>query len=125
MPDADVTFLQMAAVFGEWEARKISERTKAALGAAKARGVRLGWSDPVRRLGHSEASRKGAAINRAKAVQFAANTRPIIESIQKTGALTLDCIADALNARGVPTPRGARWHPTSVRRLLKTTLANG
>src|SRR5690349_11423756 len=38
MPEADRTFLQMVSVFAEWEARKISERTKAALAAAKARG---------------------------------------------------------------------------------------
>ena len=44
MPEADVTFLQMAAVFGEWEARRISERTTAALAAVRARGKPLGWA---------------------------------------------------------------------------------
>ncbi len=48
MPEADRTFLQMSAVFAEWEARKISERTKAALQAAKARGVRLGSPAPIK-----------------------------------------------------------------------------
>ena len=49
MPEADRTFLQMAAVFAEWEATKIRKRTKEALAAAKARGTVLG--SPTPRIG--------------------------------------------------------------------------
>jgi len=43
---------------------------------------------------------------------------PIIAEIQKSGASTLRAIADALNARGMPAPRGGRWHAMSVRNML-------
>ena len=119
MPEADVTFLQMAAVFGEWEARKISERTKAALGAAKARGALLGWAAPARQENQRHASRKGAAALQDQAAQFAANTRPIIECIQRAGIGTLSGVAEALNSRGVRTQRGGQWHASTVRNLLR------
>jgi DNA invertase Pin-like site-specific DNA recombinase len=118
MPEADVTFLQMAAVFGEWEARKISERTKAALAAAKARGTALGWSMLDRRDEQRIASARGASSNRERASQFASNTLPVIESIQKAGVETLAGIATALNARGVPTARGGQWYPATVKAVL-------
>jgi DNA invertase Pin-like site-specific DNA recombinase len=120
MPEADVTFLQMASVFAEWEARRISERTKAALAAAKARGTVLGWAMPSRQGGQREASRRGSAALRARASRFAANVRPIIESIQRSGIQTLSGIAETLNVRGVQTDRGGRWHATTVRNVLRT-----
>jgi hypothetical protein len=43
---------------------------------------------------------------------------PIIAQIRKAGAATLRAIGDAFNARGVPTPRGGRWHATTVRNAL-------
>ena len=45
----------------------------------------------------------------ANADRHAANVLPIIAEIQKSGAKTLRAIADALNARGIPTPRGRMW----------------
>jgi DNA invertase Pin-like site-specific DNA recombinase len=118
MPEADVTFLQMAAVFGEWEARKISERTKSALAAAKARGRALGWSKPSRRSEQRAAASRGAASNKSRAIQFATNVVPIIESVQKAGVNSLAGIAEALNARGVATSRGGTWHPTTVKNVM-------
>ncbi|HXP23762.1 MAG TPA: recombinase family protein [Candidatus Sulfotelmatobacter sp.] len=118
MPEADVTFLQVAAVFGEWEARRISERTKAALAAAKVRGRALGWSIPSRRQEQSIAAARGAASNRARATQFASNTLPVIESIEKAGITSLSGIAGALNARGVSTARGGLWHAATVKNVL-------
>ena len=90
----------------------ISGRTKSALAAAKATGVKLG--NP-----NIDAAR-GEAVAAVKAVadRAAGNVLPIIAEIQKSGALTLRGIADALNARGIPTPRGGRWHATSVRNVI-------
>jgi DNA invertase Pin-like site-specific DNA recombinase len=47
-----------------------------------------------------------------------ANVLPIIAEIRRSGAMTLRAIAEALNARGVPTQRGGRWHAMSVRNVL-------
>lgn len=117
MPEADRTFLQMVSVFAEWEARKISERTKAALAAAKARGRKLGWSMPSRRKEQPVAAEKGAAANASRADQFAENVLPVIRSIRAAGASTLAEVAEALNNRGIRTARGGQWYPMTVRNI--------
>ena len=70
----------------------ISARTKAALAAARARGVKLGG--PKLR----QAQRHGVASNKAKADRFAANVLPVIEQIKATGVTSLRGISRALNA---------------------------
>jgi hypothetical protein len=55
---------------------------------------------------------------KAEADRAASNVLPIIAEIKKSGAKTFRAIADGLNARGVPTPRGGRWHAVSVRNAL-------
>ena len=108
MPEADRAFLQMAAVFAEWEGRKISERTKAALAAAKARGVKLGITGKDR-----------AKENKAAADAVARSLRPVIKEIAAKGVTSVRGVAEALNIRNIPTPQGGKWHPTSVARLLE------
>jgi DNA invertase Pin-like site-specific DNA recombinase len=102
---------QMVAV-AELEAGLTSERTKAALAAAKRRGVTLG--NP--RL--QEASSRGAATVKRDAEAFAKQVLPIIRDIQQCGAHTLRAIAAQLTARRVPTRRGGNWDPATVRALL-------
>jgi Recombinase len=58
------------------------------------------------------------AIIRADADRHAANVLPIIREIQRAGAKSLRAIAEALNARGVPTARGGRWQAMTVSNLL-------
>jgi hypothetical protein len=55
----------------------------------------------------------------AEADRFAANVLPIIKEAQKAGAKTLRQIAEALNARGVATARGGRWHAQAVANVLQ------
>jgi len=113
MPEADVTFLQMMAVFAEYEARKISERTTAALAALKARGARLGC--PVPRKGAEVAAR----LRVQKARAYAHRIAPILADVKATGARSLREIAAGLQARNVATPAGSmRWHPEQVSQLL-------
>lgn len=122
MPEADSTMLQIYSAIAEREAIKISERTRAALAAAKARGKLLGWSMPSRVNEQKAAARLGAAVNRDHARQFAGNVLPIVENMRANGVRSLAAIADALNARGIATARGGHWHAETVRRLMQGAI---
>lgn len=114
-PDVDPFVLHLYAALAEKERALISGRTKLALAAAKAKGVKLGNPNLDEARAHAVAALK------ADADRLAANVSPIITEIQKSGALSFRAIADALNARGVPTPRGGRWHAMSVRNAMART----
>lgn len=101
---------QMAAV-AELEAGLISQRTKAALAVAKARGARLGNPDGER------ARILAAAANRAAADRFAQGPLPLVEKLTAQG-LSLRAIARELNERQVRTARGGRWGAATVQNLL-------
>jgi DNA invertase Pin-like site-specific DNA recombinase len=117
MPEADRTWLQMSAVFAEWEARKISERTKSALQAAKARGVRLGSPDPAK------GSAAGIKRIQARSEAFAARINPIINNIKSQGITSLRDIAQALSDRGVQTARGnTEWHASQVANIIRLSF---
>jgi DNA invertase Pin-like site-specific DNA recombinase len=114
MPEADRTFLQMAAVFAEWEARKISERTKSALQAARERGTKLGSPNPL--LG----SKKGAEALVAKGNLFAQKVAPVLNDIVARVGTNLREIAHELELRGVKTAKGCdQWHPATVGKLMR------
>lgn len=121
-PNASPFELHIRAAVDEEERRRISERTRAALQAARQRGKRLGWSNPARR-DQAHASRRGATANRTKADKFAGNVIPVVREIQATGIKTLQDIADALNRRGIATARKTAWHPSTVRNLLARASA--
>jgi DNA invertase Pin-like site-specific DNA recombinase len=117
MPDADPFRLHIEAAIAEEEARKISARTRAALAAAKARGVRLGGFRgrvPTR----AEAAR-GNATKAALARDHAAAVAPVIIELRTQGITTLSTIANALNERDIPTSRGGKWQSAQVLRVLR------
>ena len=118
MPTVNRLTVHILAAVAEEEARMISARTKAALAAAKARGVRLG--NPNLRAGSAEQARAANAAKAARARTRAADVLPVIEQARRAGAATLQQLAAALDARGVPTPsgRGAGWRPVQVGRVL-------
>ena len=118
MPEANKLTVHIMAAMAEYEREQISDRTKAALAAAKARGTKLGWSMPSRRQEQLEASRKGVKSMIARADRFAENTLPIIREIQAAGISTLQGVAEALNARGVRTARDKKWFPATVKKIL-------
>jgi len=111
MPEADRTFLQIMAVFSEREGRVISERTKAALAAAKRRGVKLGSPNPAKGGSVTGAQRASATA------QVAPQAMPIINALRKAGQ-SLRAIASALNDAQIPTAMGGQWHASSVRNLI-------
>lgn len=107
-PNVNRMTLQILAAVAEDEARRISERTKAALAAAKARGKVLG------RHGRDVLSK----LNHASADAFAAQIAPRVKAMKAQG-LTVRAMADEMNSAGIETPRGGKWHRTSVHRLLQ------
>jgi DNA invertase Pin-like site-specific DNA recombinase len=114
---------QMASV-AELEAGLISERTKAALAAAKARGVKLGNPNGARALRGKQVGNKQAVVAvTANAERRAANLRAIVDDLRSQGFTSVRTIAAQLNERGILTPRGGSWHPTSAARLLSRLQA--
>jgi DNA invertase Pin-like site-specific DNA recombinase len=90
----------------------ISARTKAALAAARNRGVELGNPQIAR------AQKRAVRSIKASADQRAMKVLPVIREIQRAGMRTLRDIASALNARGIATVRGGKWHAMTVRNIL-------
>ena len=117
MPEANRFLLHVMAAVAEHEAQAISDRTRAALAAAKARGVALGWSMPGRAGEQRHAARKGAECNARKADQYAANVLPVIHQSAARGR-SFSQSADALNTRDIKTARGGLWHPATVRNIM-------
>jgi DNA invertase Pin-like site-specific DNA recombinase len=110
--NADPFMLHIYAALAEQERTLISQRTKAALAAAKARGVKLGNPNLAAIRG------SGGEAGKAEAERFAGTVLPIIKQVKKAGATTLQQIANALNDRGVATARGGSWYPSNVRNVL-------
>jgi DNA invertase Pin-like site-specific DNA recombinase len=112
-PHANKLTIHILAAVAEHEREAISERTKAALAAAKARGKKLG--------GPRLAAARRASIKARSEIAdaFAANVRPIIKEIQASGVSSLRGVARALTARGVPTARGGSWSDVMVAAVLR------
>jgi len=111
-PHANKLTIHILAAVAEYEREQISQRTKAALHAARLRGVRLGSPRP-----HA-GSAVGNAKQAAKADEFAARVKLIVDDLSAAGVTSLSAIASALNARGISTARGGAWHATTVRNVL-------
>jgi DNA invertase Pin-like site-specific DNA recombinase len=109
---------QMAAV-AELEAGLIGERTKNALAAAKARGVKLGNPNGARALiGKQTGNAEAVAKIKEKAAQRAKNFQGVIAGIRRAGITSVRAITEELNRQGISAPRGGEWHPTAVARML-------
>ena len=112
-PNVDPFVLHLWAAVAERERAMISERTRAALAAAKERGVKLGGPKLA------EAQKRSREVRTAQADAFAANILPIIRDIQASGVKSLRQIAVALNARGIATARGGTWTAVQVTDILR------
>lgn len=106
MPHANNLTLNIMAAFAEHEREMISDRTKVALAAAKARGVKLGSN----------------GIKLAKANKEAAllNLEPVADMLRtlRGRGLSIRAIASELNSKGVKSPGGGSWHATNTKRAL-------
>ena len=109
MPQANRLTLHILAAVAEHEREMISQRTRAALAVAKARGVRLG--NP-----HPDLAKAGAAASKM-ACQFRSRMAPAILSLLAEGR-SLRGIAAELNAKGIISARGRAWHAASIRAVI-------
>jgi DNA invertase Pin-like site-specific DNA recombinase len=118
MPQANRLTLHVLAAVAEHEREMISARTKAALKAAKERGVRLG--NPRLKPGTPEAAAKARARKSVKAQERARDLAPMIQRARREGANSLRQLAAVLNENGIPTPAGReRWSPVQVARVVR------
>jgi DNA invertase Pin-like site-specific DNA recombinase len=111
-PHANKLTVHILAAVAQHEREMTSERTKAALAAAKRRGQKLGNPNL------QAAAKRGVATLRANARRFAANVRPVIEEIMRAGATSHNQIAAELNKRNVKTARGGTWTHVQVGAIL-------
>src|SRR5687767_3489495 len=114
--DADPFMLHLYAALAEKERRLISERTKAALAVRRAAGSKLG--NPIN-IGCAGAI--GRASQTAGADEYARSLLPVLRAVRNGGTITLAAISKALTDRKIPTPRGGRWHVSTVAALLART----
>lgn len=112
MPTANKLTIHIIAAIAEHEKDLISQRTKAALDAAKRRGVKLGNPNIAK------VHRQGTLRRMERADAFARRTHPMIRAIQSSGASTYAAVATALNAAAVPTQRLKSWTSAGVRNVL-------
>jgi len=110
MPHANKVMIQMHAVMSEWERDQISERTRAALAAAKARGVALGTTGPMN-LQRNTRHRQEAAD------AFAVRLKGLVAGFKARGLSQRAMVAE-LNLVGVSAPAGGDWKLRQVQRLL-------
>lgn len=104
--------LHIYAALAEQERLMISERTKAGLAAAKAKGTRLGNPHP------KDANRIARDRAREAADAFARKLHPIIDGLRREGHSTYASQAAALNELGIATRTGGQWHQGSLQRML-------
>jgi DNA invertase Pin-like site-specific DNA recombinase len=117
-PQANRLTIHILAAVAEHEAKVISERTKAALAAAKRRGVKLGGFRAGAKL-TAKARQAGYAARAAVADAKAADYAGVIAELRTAGVTSLAGIAAALNERGIPTASGSgTWQAVQVSRML-------
>lgn len=108
-PYAGKFIVHIMAAFAEHEREMISERTRAALQAAKRRGVQLGAN------GKYILSKR----NKKRADEFAQKMKPILQKIRSRGINTIRAITDELNKCAIPTFHGGCWHISTVHQIIK------
>jgi DNA invertase Pin-like site-specific DNA recombinase len=117
MPNANQLTVGIMAVVAQDEAKRISERTRAALQAAKKRGVKLGGfrgAMPTARM-----RKLSATALHARTEARVADLAPIIRELQAAGKTSLRAIAEGLNVQSIPTARGGKWSSVQVMRVLE------
>lgn len=108
--------VHILAAVAEDERQRISQRTKEGLAAAKAKGIVLGnprWEESI------EGARSKQIAKASRRIDL---VRPTIEGLRASGIVSLKGLADALNERGIASPRGRRWYPMTVKRAVEAMV---
>ena len=109
MPNVDKPMIQMMSVMAEWEVDQCSKRTKLALAAAKARGVKLGVN-----------GKKLGKLNEKAAISYYNGIKQdVIDALGNTRKRTLQHYADILNRSGLLTRCDSKWYPQTVKNMFK------
>jgi DNA invertase Pin-like site-specific DNA recombinase len=123
-PSANSLTLHVMAAVAEHEAKAISERTKAALAAYKARGGTLGGSRPGSAAFTPEMRQKGnqagSRANRERAMAEYSDVAPIVMECRSAG-MSLRQIVEALHSQGFTTVQGSKFTATTVKRIIDRT----
>jgi DNA invertase Pin-like site-specific DNA recombinase len=112
MPTANKLTIHIFAAMAEYERDAISQRTKAALAAARDRGAKLG--NPKAHL----VSELGVRAIKRAADEFANRVHPTIQALRASGHSTYAALSLAMNASGIRTQRGREWTPMGVRNVV-------
>ena len=110
MPNANKVMIQMHAVMSEWERDQISERTKAALAAAKARGVVLGATGPTNLRRHTNERQNAAKV-------FKERLKPVLDGFASQG-LSRRVMVVRLNELGIKATQGGIWSLGQLQRVI-------
>jgi len=110
LPEANDLTIHIMAAFAEHETKRIGERTRDALAAAKKRGVELGKTGPANLERHLGA-------RKARADTFAERLRREIRGMQAEG-MTVAAMVKELNTKGVTTAQGGQWQSVQLRRVI-------
>lgn len=124
IPNAAESTLSILLAVAKQERELVSRRISEALQRRKRRGKKLGnpnGAAALRRAGKGNAA--GLAAIKTRADARAAKLAPIVRRINREGTMSLGGLAWSLNARHILTPRGKRWHKSSVRNLLARIAA--
>jgi DNA invertase Pin-like site-specific DNA recombinase len=116
MPEANAFTVGIMALVAQQEREAISRRTREALAAARARGVKLGCPNGAK---HLRQYGNGLAVKALKAAagERASGLSSTIAGLKAEGVSSANAIAGALNARSIATPRGGKWTARSVLNL--------
>ncbi len=128
MPEIDGSaasrfMVQSMANVAEFERRRIGERTREALQALKARGVKLGTPANLTAEARARGVQVASARRTARAIAEMSDVAPIIRKLRMDGG-TLQAIADHLNAEGYVARQGSAWSTTQVLRILRRSKGN-
>jgi DNA invertase Pin-like site-specific DNA recombinase len=123
MPHADNFTVGILAMVAQKERELISQRTKDALAAAKARGVKLGGDRGNLSIVSCAGRAASEALRSAKATERAKDLAPLIKAEMSSGK-SLRAIAKTLDAKGIKTAKGSTWTAMAISRVIQRLEVN-